>query len=413
MSVLSSIGWEIPFSLLLLALLSLRSRVLPRASLWIKAPPQVVFKMVDLTDGKTEDWGRTKTLAQCMDPAAQLYRKTYTTSLSNGTARSFSALFNVRERRDSELIHITRAGLDGKSLNNELLSQTFAMKPEGEGTRLTVAYEWGPRPLLAQLMARADLWGGIFRLKGLAETGKPNERPYLWITAAISIVTGLLSLAAFALLSSLNLAILLLIALLVHEFGHLLAYRMMGQPWGRIVFLPFLGAIAMPRLPFESQGQAVFAALMGPGFSALLALACIYPGILGPNMEPLVIGLGVVTAFLNIFNLLPAEPLDGGVALRSVLTRLMGHRARYGLMGVGAAICVIGLLVQQTIIAIFGGLAILANLKTRSIDAGLRPLTPLQISITVFAYVAMVTAYVTFVSHYLVLVKGLLQGGQA
>lgn len=400
MSTLSSIGWEIPFSLLLLAVLGLRNKVVPRAAVWIKAAPEQVFALVDMFHGKEENWGNTRTRSELVDAADQLYRKTYTTTLSTGVERSFSAQFRIRERVEGESIVIARAGLDGKSLNNELLSQTFRLAPEGDGTRLQVTYEWGPRPLLAQLMARADLWGGVYRLKGLAETGVPDDRPYRWITAAIAICTGLLSVVAFALLSNWVLAVLLVVALLVHEFGHLLAYRMMGQPWGRMVFLPFLGAVAMPRLPFESQGQAVFAALMGPGFSVFLAIACAFPFVAG-SYGPMVMGLGVVAAFLNIFNLLPAEPLDGGVALRSVLARLMGKNARFGLMAVGAGIAGVGLWVAQPLIAIFGGLAILANLRRRPIDQGMHPLTARQIAITVFAYVAMVTAYVTFVTHYL------------
>ena len=69
-------------------------------------------------------------------------------------------------------------------------------------------------------------------------------------------------------------ALLLVAALLVHEFGHLFAYRLeIGQPWGRMVFLPFLGAIAVPRLGFATQGQIVFAAIMGPAFSVFGPLA--------------------------------------------------------------------------------------------------------------------------------------------
>ena len=41
---------------------------------------------------------------------------------------------------------------------------------------------------------------------------------------------------------------------------------------------------------------------------------------------------------LNLFNLLPVEPLDGGVALRSVLAKLMGAHARFGLLAIGVLI---------------------------------------------------------------------------
>ena len=144
------------------------------------------------------------------------------------------------------------------------------------------------------------------------------------MSIGVGLFTGLISVAAFELMFGLAFALLLVFALFVHEFGHLLAYRLMGQPWGRIMFLPFLGAIAMPRLPLESQAQSVFAALMGPGFSALLALACAAPFALGDTNHPIIALMGLVTAGLNTFNMLPAEPLDGGIALRSVLSRIIG-----------------------------------------------------------------------------------------
>ena len=397
-SLLTDVGPEIPFSLLLMALLGLRARVVPKASLWIAAPASKVWELIELRDGKQEDWGRTKTRAECVDVYRQVFRKTYQTELTTGMSRAFEAFFRIKsEDAERELI-IAREGLEGKSINNELLTQTYRLTPENGGTRLSMSYEWGPRPLIAQVTARADLWGGLFRLKGLAETGKPNERPYRIISLLVSLVTGLITFAGFAMLAGWVLSALIVFALFVHEMGHLIAYRMMGQPWGRMIFLPFLGAIAMPRLPFESQGQTVFAALMGPGVSTILSIACaIWVASTSPgNAYAAIVGFAV--AWLNVFNLLPAEPLDGGIALRSVMSRVIGNHARFGLMATGGAIAGVGLLISNIALVIFGGIAILANIKDRKIDAGLRPLSSLQVAISFFGYVAMVTAYLTMIS---------------
>jgi Zn-dependent protease len=202
-------------------------------------------------------------------------------------------------------------------------------------------------------------------------------------------------------------AALLIVALFVHEMGHLLAYRLIGQPWGRMIFLPFLGAIAMPRLAFDSQGQSVFSALMGPGFSILLAIVCASHILLGGPVNPTLALLGLITTALNIFNLLPVEPLDGGVALRSVLAKYMGKSARFGLMSVGVILAGIGLAFSQILLVIFGGISILFNIKDRTIDAGLEPLTRLQVVITFWGYVCMVTAYVTMLRYYFSLLQSL------
>lgn len=399
-NILTNVGPALPLTMILLALLGLRARVISRTNLWIKATPAKVWALIDCYDGRVENWGNTIITTDLVNVGTQTFRKTYATTQSNGTVRSFTALFNIPERHVEKSLTLTRQGLEGKPENNELLKITHEVSSEGEGTRLRTAYHWGPRPLIAQLLARADLWSGAFRLKSLAETGLHNEWSYSLISAGVALVTGLLSIGGFGLLLGLDNAAFLVLALFVHEFGHLLAYRLMGQPWGRMVFLPFLGALAMPRLPFESQAQTVFAALMGPGFSIVLAVLCAVPWILDGTLHPYFIFLGLITAALNIFNLLPAEPLDGGIALRSVLARFIGTYANYGLMGIGAIIVAAGFVTDQIALVIFGGIAILANLKLRKIDAGQVPLTSLQLCIFVFGYAAIGAGHLTMLQFF-------------
>jgi Zn-dependent protease len=399
-NLFSQLGPEIPLCLLLMALLGLRAKVWPKAGLFVAAAPDTVFQIIDMVDGKRENWGRTKTLTELVDANKGVFRKTYETTLSSGTVKTFAAFFSVRSRQGNQQLVIQREGLRGRSLNNELLSQTYTVTPEGQGSRLGITYEWGPRPLIAQLVARADLWGGAFRIKGLAEKGVPIEWPYQLISAGVAAFTGAISFLAFALLAGWLLAALFILALFAHELGHLLAYRLIGQPWGRMIFLPFLGAIAIPKLPFESQGQSVFAALMGPGPSILLAIVCASHVILGGEPSIALITLGLVTTVLNLFNLLPLEPLDGGVALRSVLVKTIGKYARFGLMAVGLLLVGVGFLFQQVLIMLFGGIAVLFNLRDRAIDSGLEPLTRLQVVITFWGYVCMITAYVTMYRYY-------------
>jgi Zn-dependent protease len=393
-------GLELPLFLLLLALLGFRRKVNPRASVAIKVPADKVFALIDLHDGKVQNWNRTTVTAKLVDASRQIFRMTYVTTLYTGSEQSSEAYFRVAERRAPNYLELHREKLEGKSLNNELLKIVFDIQPQADGSRLNLRYDWGPRPLIAQLLARADLWGGAYRLKGLAETGKPDETTHMLISAGVAIVTGMISLVAFALMTSWLVSGLLVVALGVHEFGHLLAYRLIGQPWGRMVFLPFLGALAMPRLPYQTQGQAVFAALMGPGISVLLALTISLPLVLGGTLPQWLYASGIVVIGLNLFNLLPVEPLDGGVALRSVLARIMGTRARFGLMAIGLVILCGGLIFKQVVLLVFGGISILANIKPRIIDHGLTPLSSLQVAISAFGFMAIVSAYITLLRYY-------------
>jgi Zn-dependent protease len=386
-------GRELPFILLLIALLGFRWRVSPRASVFIAAPPETVFALVDFREGDTQRWQRTKVNCRVIDAASQTFRLTFLTTLATGAAQSSQADFRVVARQEPRLLDIDRAGLEGQSTNNQLLKIRAVLSPEGTGTRLDLTYHWGPRPLLAQLLARTDLWGSVYRLKGVAETGVADYRTDGLISAGVAVLTGLLTLATFGFGFGWVVALLLVGALLVHEFGHLLAYRLIGQPWGRLVFLPFLGAVAVPRLGFSTQAQSVFAALMGPALSVGLPLAAaLYVWWGGPHGDiPMLIG--IVAAALNLFNLLPVEPLDGGIVLRSVLARLMGHYARFGMIAVGALIAMAGWRAEMVLLVIFGGLAVAVNLRPRTIDPGLAPLTSLQVTIAAFGFMSVVAAY--------------------
>ncbi len=401
-SYFSSFGIELPIALLLIGVLGLRFRVSPTTSIIINALPENVFATVDIFDGKINDYGRFAISHRLIDAASRLYEITYTTTVVGGAARSTVARFRVSERVPNKLLVLSRDGLEGRpSLNNELIEIVYALIDEGGKTRLNTTQRWGPRPVIAQLLARTDLWGGSYRLKGIVETGVPNERPHNLITAAVGLLTGLITLGTFTLLFGFfSLSLILIGVLFVHEAGHLVAFRMMGQPWGRMLFLPFLGAIALPRLAFESQAQAVFAALMGPGLSIILAIGCALPLVWGETPHPVVAILGFVTAVINLFNLIPAEPLDGGIALRSVMTRVIGKYANYGMILLGLGIVGLGFMRGQVLFVIFGAIAVAANLKPRNIDTGLVPMSSLQVTIAIFGYVAMSAAYLTLYGYY-------------
>ena len=183
---IQSAGPELPFLLILLALLGFRHRVTPAVSLLIKAPIAQVFALIDPRDGEQQGWHRTEVTARLIDPAQRIFRMTYVTTLAAGAQQTSEADFRVIERREPELLIMERAGLEDGSHNNELLQIVAALAPEKDATRLNLTYHWGPRPLIAQLLARVDLWGAAYRLKGVAETGKSGTRSDGLISAAVA-----------------------------------------------------------------------------------------------------------------------------------------------------------------------------------------------------------------------------------
>ena len=122
----------------------------------------------------------------------------------------------------------------------------------------------------------------------------------------------LVSIAAYAWIWGLPFAIGFVLLIFVHELGHVLELRRQGVPASAPLFIPFLGAvIGMKELPDDAWEEARVA-LAGPILGSVGAAACwIAAEITGSDM---LLGLAFVGFLLNLFNLIPIVPLDGGRA---------------------------------------------------------------------------------------------------
>ena len=96
----------------------------------------------------------------------------------------------------------------------------------------------------------------------------------------------------------------------VHELGHALVLRRQGIPAGAPVFIPFLGAvIAMKGMPRNAWVEALVG-IGGPALGTAGAVVCLAMGWL--TGAPIWLALASTGFLLNLFNLLPISPLDGG-----------------------------------------------------------------------------------------------------
>ena len=96
----------------------------------------------------------------------------------------------------------------------------------------------------------------------------------------------------------------------VHELGHALMMRREGIAAAAPVFIPFVGAvIAMQGRPRNAYVEAKVG-IAGPLLGSLGAWVVLAAGLL--TQTPLLIGLGHVGIMINLFNLVPVSPLDGG-----------------------------------------------------------------------------------------------------
>ena len=122
--------------------------------------------------------------------------------------------------------------------------------------------------------------------------------------------------------------------IVVHELGHALVARRYGIKTRDIMLLPIGGIANLERMP-EKPKQEVAVALVGPLINlALAGILWVGIAIAGGTTrlaEATTIGGAIATQlfWINIglaaFNLLPAFPMDGGRALRGLLSIYMGH----------------------------------------------------------------------------------------
>jgi Zn-dependent protease len=160
---------------------------------------------------------------------------------------------------------------------------------------------WGPRikralaPLAAIGAFFAKFGAILFKLKAFTVIG----------SMAVSI-------AAYASLWGWTFAAGFVGLIFVHEMGHVVALRRRGVKAGAPVFLPFLGAFVRMKESPRSVFVEAETALAGPYVGTAGAFVVLLVG--NANGSAMLRDLAFTGFLLNLFNLLPVLPLDGGRA---------------------------------------------------------------------------------------------------
>ncbi|NLY79568.1 MAG: site-2 protease family protein [Lysinibacillus sp.] len=137
-----------------------------------------------------------------------------------------------------------------------------------------------------------------------------------------TLISMIIYLGTYALLYGWKFAVALVYLLFVHEYGHLYAAKKLKLPTTPAVFIPFMGAvIGMKERPKSAKDEA-FLAYMGPLFGLLAFLPAIPLYIF--TEEPFWAFVIVLGSLINLFNLIPLSPLDGGRIVAGISTKLWG-----------------------------------------------------------------------------------------
>ncbi|MAE66584.1 MAG: hypothetical protein CMJ18_20125 [Phycisphaeraceae bacterium] len=153
----------------------------------------------------------------------------------------------------------------------------------------------------------------------LGELLRLEQRRWGWLTGVLVVgVTIAVFLGAGAMAWTWQFAGMLVLILLVHEMGHFVAMKAFGYRDVRMFFIPMLGAAVSGRPTNVAGWKKVIVYLAGPLPGIAIGIAAGIGAIV--NGQEWLQQLALIAIVLNLINLAPILPLDGGRVIDTTLT---------------------------------------------------------------------------------------------
>jgi Zn-dependent protease len=170
--------------------------------------------------------------------------------------------------------------------------------------------------------------------------------------------TALVSVAAYSLFWGWEFAAGFVVLLFLHEMGHVIALRREGIKASAPMFIPFLGAAIFSKSLGDNALAEARVGLAGPILGSLAAGAVAVAG--GITGSAFLLALAYVGFLINLFNLLPVVPLDGGRAMAAMAPWMW-------FLGFGALVAMVFVFPNPIllIIVLFGGMETWRRWKER------------------------------------------------
>jgi Zn-dependent protease len=373
----------------------------------IDAPADTVWKAIDLRPGPVV-WSPHLRRITCEDGDPDKVTMHHEMVSPQGNVTAWDIEMDVETRRPGKSFTARRRGLDAfETLDDCLLAISARVEHKDQASRLIYQEIFGPKSLAGRFMAYSDISRAMSQLKSFCETGEVCKHSARKAGAALSIASAIATVCAFALLLGWPMAIAFAVVLIVHELGHLVSFRMIGQPWGRIMFVPFIGGVAVSRVPHKRLADDVFCALMGAGLSLVLLLPA---GILflfgasiddtGGSLARTVALCAALAGAINLLNLLPIFPLDGGHVVRAMLQSVAPTRVRHYMYIIAAMLGAIGLYWQNPLLTAIALITFFQSKRLGPPAAHLETMNMRAIAILGGAYVVISIAHATAFTNF-------------
>ncbi len=138
----------------------------------------------------------------------------------------------------------------------------------------------------------------------------------------LASISAVISVVAYSFLFGWPFAIGLVILLFIHEMGHALVMKLKGIPVGGLIFVPMLGAaVFMKQMPRNAKDEAEVG-IAGPIAGAMASAVCLFLALQNPTVPTIWAPLAYFGFFMNLFNLIPIVPFDGGRVLAAIDRRI-------------------------------------------------------------------------------------------
>jgi Zn-dependent protease len=128
--------------------------------------------------------------------------------------------------------------------------------------------------------------------------------------------TALVSVAAYSLFWGWTFALGFVVLLFIHEMGHVIQLRREGLKATAPMFIPFFGAVVVAKSLGENALAEARVGLAGPILGTTGAAGCL--AIAEATNSDMLRALAYVAFFLNLINLIPLVPFDGGRAMAAM-----------------------------------------------------------------------------------------------
>ena len=310
------------------------------------------------------------------------------------------ALMSVKPLGEATSVHVFEDTQFGRSqlsfsVNSDAQSVDYQLQP-GSAAAIAATAELSEQ---AKLMVVASSKESVPQRKGggfnLVTLGGIAFK-LLQTAKVIKVALIGASVAVYSVIFTVEFALALVAVLIFHEYGHVRAMKKFGIPTKGFYLIPFLGGIAVGDKA-KTQWESLYISMMGPVYGLIMTVIFY---VIYLVTESHFCGLVAATsAFLNLLNLLPIHPLDGGQVIKSLVFSRRNKIALFLFLGV-SAICLyaawsIGF-VFLCFFIVLGVMDIIFN-WSMPISADMTPLKTYGIWFSLVWYLGVVLAFIAII----------------